>query len=95
MTPHETQLQQILSHLHSTDRATRDTMGLSPLEALGLYRVQRLAARICDLRDIGHEITSIRKKDRTGKTYARYYLASNQHSYQEGTVFSLPRNRRG
>lgn len=88
------QTTQVLTHLRSRDPITGDTAGLTQLEAIGLYRCYRLAARIHDLRDLGIKITSIRKKDRTGKTYAKYFLASNQHSYLEGTVFSLPRNRR-
>ena len=93
MTYVPTQTQQILNHLKSIDPTTRETNGLTALEAIGLYRCYRLAARVNDLRDEGHKITSIRKTDRTGKTYAKYFLTSNQRSYLEGFVFSLPRNR--
>lgn len=89
------QLAQVLKHLQSIDPATKETRGLSALEAIGLFRVYRLAARVGDLRDAGHPITTIIKTDTTGKKYARYYLTSNQLAYREGTVHSLPRNRRG
>ena len=88
------QVHQILWHLQSPNRSNGDTQGITALEAIGLYRCYRLAARINDLRNAGHQITSIRKKDRTGKTYAKYFLSTCQYSYLEGSVFSLPRNRR-
>ncbi len=92
--PLNSQCRQVLAHLKTLNPLTRETTGLTALEAVGLYRCYRLAARIHDLRDAGHQITSIRKTDRTGKTYAKYFLSSNQRSYLEGSVFSLPRNRR-
>ena len=90
----DSQKKQILEHLRSLDPGTNDTMGLTPYEAIGLYRCFRLAARIEELRDDGFKIVSIKKEDKTGKSYAKYYLESNQHCYREGTVYSLPRNRR-
>lgn len=84
----------VLEHLQSLDEATGDTQGLTTLEAIGLYRCYRLGARIYDLREAGHKIISIRKVDKTGKVYGKYFLASNRNCYREGSVFSLPRNRR-
>jgi Helix-turn-helix domain len=49
---------------------------LSQLEALGVFRIYRLASRINDLRDAGHDIQSIVKKDATGKRYAEYRLTA-------------------
>ena len=43
-------------------------------EALGVYRIFRLAARILELRDAGHDIITDRKKDATGKWYGEYRL---------------------
>ena len=63
-------------------------------EAQALYRVTRLSARIGELRDDGHKIVSIVKKDLTGKKYVKYYSARNQHCYLEGSVQSMPRNRK-
>lgn len=85
----------ILLHLQSKDNATGDTRGITHLEALGLYRCPRLARVIGDLRDAGHKITSIQKMDITGRRYVKYFLSTNQFSYREGFVLSLPRNRRG
>lgn len=86
---------EILKHLRSIDPATGETRGITPYEAIGLFRCFRLAARIDELRDDGHKITTYIKTDTTGKKYAKYYLTSNQLAYREGTVHSLPRNRRG
>ena len=88
------QKQQILDHLRSIDPVTNDYRGLTPYEAIGLYRCFRLAARIEELRDEGHKIVSIRKTDRTGKTYAKYFIGASQLAHSEGAVFSMPRNRR-
>lgn len=88
-------LDHVLMHLKSKDPTTGDTRGLTHLEALGLYRCPRLARVIGELRDGGAKILSIQKKDVTGRSYVKYYLSSNQFCYREGTVLSLPRNRRG
>ena len=65
-----TQNEVILDHL-------KNHGGLTSLEAIRLYSITRLAARISDLRKKGYNILSetIRKKDgkRTIK-YSRYWL---------------------
>jgi len=48
---------------------------ISPLEAMGVFGVYRLAARIFELRESGHEITKVIKDDGRGRTYAEYSLA--------------------
>jgi hypothetical protein len=48
---------------------------ISPLEAMGVFGVYRLAARIFELRESGHEITKVIKADGRGRTYAEYSLA--------------------
>lgn len=60
---------QVLKHLQSGRHITA-------LEALGLYGVYRLAARILDLRKAGHAIESEHAFDINGKSYARYRLAA-------------------
>ena len=65
-----TQNEVILNHL-------KNYGGLTSLEAIRLYQITRLAARISDLRKKGYNILSetIRKKD--GKKtikYSRYWL---------------------
>lgn len=64
----ETQCKQVLSHLQSGQSIT-------PLEALNLYGVFRLASRIHDLRNKGFNI-KVRRGVVTekGKKIAEYYL---------------------
>lgn len=57
----------ILNHL--THKGT-----ISGVEALSLYRIYRLAARVEELRRAGHTIETDMKTDLTGKRYARYRL---------------------
>jgi hypothetical protein len=47
---------------------------LTPIEALRLYGVFRLAARIFDLREMGHEILTTRVINDYGNSYAEYHL---------------------
>ena len=47
---------------------------LTPLEALGVYGIYRLAARVCEMRRKGVPIDSVNKKDANGKVYAQYFL---------------------
>ena len=47
---------------------------ITALEAMSLYRIFRLAARIHDLRADGNTIHTKWKKDLTGKKYAQYWL---------------------
>ena len=49
---------------------------ISPAEALVRSGCFRLAARINDLRNQGHEIETEMRKDDNGKRYARYRLVS-------------------
>lgn len=57
----------ILLHLKSGKSITA-------LEALNLYGCFRLAARISDLRKLGHKIKSDRCTNQFGKTFAKYSL---------------------
>ena len=48
---------------------------ITPLEALNLYGIFRLAARIYQLRKLGHNIyTKMITDPQTKKRYAEYYL---------------------
>jgi hypothetical protein len=49
---------------------------ISPMEAIITYGIMRLAPAIHDLRSAGHRIQMELRKDRQGKTYARYQLAA-------------------
>jgi hypothetical protein len=72
-----TQHDLILTHLRSRDTKTGARRTLSQHEARDLYRIERLAARVCELRDRGYMITDERKVDVTGRAYTRYALASH------------------
>lgn len=65
--PQLTQKQAILEHLQSGKT-------LTAMSALKLYRCMRLAARIKDLRDEGHTITSTSKPVHNGPTITEYKL---------------------
>ena len=64
-----TQCEQILQRL-KTGRT------LTPVDALNDFGCFRLAARVKDLRDCGHDIVTIRESQGE-KTFARYLLRSN------------------
>jgi hypothetical protein len=70
------QKDEILSYLHQIDPSTGKRRGLSPLEAIGLFRCYRLAARIRDLRKDGIKIKTEIRRETTNdrKSYARYWL---------------------
>ena len=62
-----TQLDHLKNHL-------RSGRSITPLEALGLYGVFRLAARMKELRDQAWDIATEIRKDPNGKIYAVYTL---------------------
>ncbi len=68
------QKDEILSYLHQIDSQTGKRRGLSPLEAIGMWRIFRLAARIEELRNDGVPIRTEVKRDATNKVFARYFL---------------------
>ena len=64
-----TQHNNILKHL-------RTTKGLTVREALIEYSISSLTKRVHELREMGHDIVSNRKKHPvTGQRYVRYTLA--------------------
>lgn len=63
----KTQLDQLRAHL-------RSGRSITPLEALGLYGVFRLAARIKELREQGWDISNEIRRDPNGKIYSTYSL---------------------
>jgi hypothetical protein len=63
------QSDRILSHLLAGKSITQ-------LEAFGVYRIFRLAARIHELKSKGHKIVTTMRIDETGKQYAEYRLAT-------------------
>lgn len=49
---------------------------ITQLEAFGVYRIFRLAARIHELKSKGHKIVTTMHTDETGKPYAEYALVT-------------------
>ena len=63
------QARKVLNHL--TKRKS-----ISPLEALHVYGIYRLAACIHELRKTGIQINTVMKADASGHHYARYEVAA-------------------
>ncbi len=57
----------ILAHLNQTG-------SISSVEAEAVYKIRRLASRIDELRQAGHQIISAKRRDPTGQRYVRYVL---------------------
>jgi len=62
----ETQNAMVLAHLR--------TAPITPMEALRNFGCFRLAARVYDLRQYGHEILTLRVVNNHGNAYAEYHL---------------------
>lgn len=65
MDSEQTQRQRILQHLNTGAE-------LTPLQALNMFGCFRLAARVAELRNMGHKIETERRKDGGGACYAVY-----------------------
>ena len=81
MSDKATQNAAILAHL-------RTCSSITPMDALRLYSCFRLAARIKDLRDMGHDIHTMMDGDGT-KKWARYHLSRAAPAYDadgQGTL---------
>jgi hypothetical protein len=63
------QARKVLSHLSNNG-------SISPLEALHVYGIYRLAACIHELRRVGIQVTTTMKTDASGKHYAHYEVAA-------------------
>lgn len=59
------QCETVLAHL-------KEKGNISPMEALIVYKIPRLAARVFELRQEGWKIQSIRSRDLAGARYVRY-----------------------
>lgn len=62
-----TQTEKLLSHLQKHGP-------ISPLKARHVYKIERLASRMHDLRRMGHDIVVEQRRDPTGSRYAEYSL---------------------
>lgn len=62
------QTSKILDHLHKVG-------SISFMEAWNIYGVRSLPRRIADLKEQGHKIVTVERKDNTGQRYVRYSLA--------------------
>lgn len=67
---------QVLNYLKAGNR-------LTSLEAVKLFGTLRLAARILDLRDKGHQIESV-TVDRQGKKVAQYFIRQARGEHKKG-----------
>ena len=65
-----------MSQKQTVLRHMRNGKHITPLEAVGLYGIFRLAARIFELRQDGIEIDTKVVTSPTGLPYARYTLIS-------------------
>lgn len=63
-----TKIERLKSHL-------RTGKSITQLEALGLYGMFRLAARVHELKQQGWNIVTDMREDENGNPYARYHLA--------------------
>lgn len=60
--------------------------GINPMMARNLYRIERLASRIRDLRELGYKIsTTIRyyKEDGQTRKYAQYKLVTTKRKVRK------------
>jgi hypothetical protein len=62
----------IIQNAMVLDHLTRGP--ITPIDALRLYGCFRLAARIYDLRQLGHDIITLRVLNAEGNSYAEYHL---------------------
>tara|TARA_R110000764_G_scaffold239744_2_gene339856 strand:+ start:374 stop:682 length:309 start_codon:yes stop_codon:yes gene_type:complete len=69
---------QVLSYLKEGNR-------LTSLEAVKLFGTLRLAARILDLRDKGHQIESV-TVERAGKKMSQYFIRRTKNPAETGLV---------
>ena len=65
-----------IDHLRKHFRTGRS---LTQLEALALYGVFRLAARVKEMKDDGWNLVTTIKRDPNGCPYAEYQLVTNDH----------------
>lgn len=79
MTP---QAKTVLNHLKGGKHIT-------PLEALGVYGIFRLAARILEIREEGYEVAMTRVFDAKRKQYARYSLVKPSGYDVQGKPYYL------
>ena len=59
--------EKVLNHLNESGK-------ISPIEALIVHRIVRLAPRIQELRDLGHSIVTYTKLDEAGTKYTSYEM---------------------
>jgi hypothetical protein len=66
------QAKTVLVHLRNHDH-------ISPMKALGVYGISRLAACIFEIRKAGYRVSAEFKRDDQGHKYTKYSLAKAAH----------------
>ena len=66
---------------------------LTPLEAIGVYGIYRLAPRVCELRSNGVPIKTDMMKDARGNSYARYTISPNWKIEQDRELAEIEQNK--
>lgn len=69
-----TQTGKTVSHKDAVLGHLKERSTITPMEALTVYGIFRLAPRIHELRRDGHKIQTILREDSVGKRYAQYKL---------------------
>jgi hypothetical protein len=82
MTP---QTYKVLKHL-------REHRNITSWEAIQLYHITRLSAKIYELRQMGYNISGTTEhNDETGTNYKRYFLISCPKHWSEDELTDLPK----
>ncbi len=76
-----TQVQQIKNHLLSGKSITQ-------VQAMAVYGIARLSSCIEDLRNLGHDIDCVLKRDEMGKQYGEYRIRA---TIKQGDVVQVKR----
>lgn len=66
-----------MAQKHTVLKHLRNNSHLTPLQAMGVYGIHRLPARILELKQDGHDIHKITRTDGRGRQYAEYRLVIN------------------
>ena len=69
-----------MAQKHTVLQHLRNNNHLAPLQAMGVYGIHRLPARILELKQDGHDIHKVTRTDGRGRQYAEYRLEINDQA---------------